>query len=301
MRRRISSGPALVLAAATLWGTTGTAQALGPDGITPTSVAIVRMAGGATLLVYGILRRRSVPIREMWGWPLGWAVFTMAVSQPLFFSGVARTGVAVGTIVTIGSGPILAGVIAWVVRREKVGSRWFAATVVSLLGVVFLISGGEAAGIDGVGVGFNLGAGLVWAIYLTAAKSLFEEYPPVFAAGVVFTGAAVLLSPGLLIANPAWIVSERGLLVVLWLTLAATALSYILFAHGLRSTRVATTATLTLAEPLTAAVLGMTVLDEPARVTTIVGIALIAAGLLTLAREQPPEPVPDTTETGGTT
>ena len=293
MRRRISSGPALVLAAATLWGTTGTAQALGPDGITPTTVAIIRMAGGATLLLYAVLRRRSVSIRAMWGWPLAWAVFTMAASQPLFFSGVARTGVAVGTIVTIGSGPILAGIIAWLVRREKVGSRWMVATVVSLLGAVFLGSGGEAAGIDPVGIGLNLAAGLVWAIYLTAAKSLFEDHPPVLAAGVVFTGAAVLLSPGLLIASPAWMATQRGVFVVLWLTLAATALSYILFANGLRTTRVATTATLTLAEPVTAAILGMTILDEPARATTILGIALVAAGLLTLAREQPPEPVPE--------
>jgi DME family drug/metabolite transporter len=289
----MSSGPVLVLAAATLWGTTGTAQALGPDGITPTSVAVIRMAGGATLLLYAVAVRRTVPIRTMWGWPLAVAIFTMAASQPLFFSGVARTGVAVGTIVTIGSGPILAGGIAWAVRRERVGSRWVVATVVSLLGAVFLVSGGEAAGVDGVGVGLNLAAGLVWAIYLTAAKQLLDEHPPVFVAAVVFTGAAILLSPGLFIASPAWVATGRGIAVVLWLTLAATAISYILFAHGLRGTPVATAATLTLAEPVTAAILGMTILDEPARATTILGITLVAAGLLTLAREQPPEPVPD--------
>jgi DME family drug/metabolite transporter len=100
---------------------------------------------------------------------------------------------------------------------------------------------------------------------------------------VVFTGAAILLSPGLFIASPAWVATGRGIAVVLWLTLAATAISYILFAHGLRGTPVATAATLTLAEPVTAAILGMTILDEPARATTILGITLVAAGLLTLA------------------
>lgn len=291
--RRLSAGPVLVLAAATLWGTTGTAQALGPEGISPTAVAVIRMAGGATLLIYAAVQRRTVPLRTMWGWPLVSAIVAMAASQPLFFSGVARTGVAVGTIVTIGSGPIIAGVMAWAIRGETVGARWVLATVVSVLGAVLLVSGGEAAGIDAGGVGLNLGAGLAWAVYLIAAKSLLDHHPPVFVAAVVFAGAAILLAPGVLVVDTSWIATRQGLLVAGWLAVVSAALSYILFVHGLKGTPVAAAATLTLAEPLTAAILGMTLLDEPTRGTTVVGIALIAAGLLALARERPPEPVPD--------
>lgn len=293
MARFVAAGPVLVLAAATLWGTTGTAQALGPEGISPIAVGIVRMAGGATLVLYALATRRTAPLRQMWGWPLVAAVVTMAVSQPLFFSGVDRTGVAVGTIVTIGSGPILAGLMAWALRGEKLGVRWAVATTVSVVGAVLLVSGGGAAGVDPVGVGLNLAAGLVWASYLVAVKSLLDRHPPVFVAGVVFTGAAVLLAPALLFVETAWLTTSRGLLVVLWLTVAATAFSYILFAHGLRGTAVAVAATLTLAEPVTAAILGMTVLDEPAKATTIIGIALVSTGLLVLARERPPEPIPE--------
>lgn len=293
MARFVAHGPLLVLGAATLWGTTGTAQALGPEGISPTTVSVVRMAGGATLVLYAMVRRRSVPLRSMWGWPLVAAIASMAISQPLFFSGVDRTGVAVGTVVTIGSGPILAGVMAWLVRGETVGFRWVLATSISVAGAVVLVSGGDAAGIDPTGVGLNLAAGLAWAVYLTAAKSLLDHHPPVFVAGLVFTGAAILLSPGLLIADASWILTGRGLLVVGWLAVVATAFSYILFAHGLKGTPVAIAATLILAEPVTAAVLGMTVLDEPARATTIVGIALVSAGLLMLSRDRPLEPLPE--------
>jgi DME family drug/metabolite transporter len=299
MSRTATAGPLLVLGAAVLWGTTGTAQALGPEGISPTTVSVVRMAGGATLVLYAMLRRRSVPLRGMWGWPLVAAIGSMAISQPLFFSGVDRTGVAVGTVVTIGSGPILAGVMAWVVRGETVGLRWGLATAISVAGAVLLVSGGEAAGIDLTGVGLNLAAGLAWAIYLTAAKSLLDQHPPVFVAGVVFTGAAILLSPGLLFADTSWIVTGRGLLVVGWLTVVATAVSYIFFAHGLKGTPVAVAATLILAEPVTAAILGMTILDEPVRSTTVSGIALVSAGLLMLSRDTPSEPVPHLGEDHG--
>lgn len=293
MPRRTPSGPVLVLLAACLWGTSGTVQALGPDGITPETVSWLRMAGGALLVPYGFLRRTTVPVRSLIGWPLLVAILTMAGSQPLFFSGVARTGVAVGTIVTIGSGPILAGLFAWVVRGESPGRRWVVATVVGVAGTVLLASGGDAAGIDPAGMLFALGAGFTWAVYLVAAKDLFASEAPVFVAGVIFAGAAVALAPLALLAETAWIATPGGVAVALWLGVGNTALSYVLFATGLKATPVATAATLTLGEPLTAAVLGMTVLSEPVRLTTLAGIGLVAAGVAALAFDRPPRPIPE--------
>jgi DME family drug/metabolite transporter len=276
-------GPTLVLLAATLWGTTGTAQALGPEGISPETVALVRMAGGALLLGYAFLRHDTIPVRALMGWPLVFAMAALASSQPLFFTGVARTGVAVGTIVTIGSGPILAGLLAWVIRGERPDRRWVVATAAAMAGTILLVSGGESAGVDASGLAFAFGAGLTWAVYLVAAKVLFEAHPPVFVAGVLFAGAAVVLAPVALVADVSWLATGSGILTALWLGVVATGVSYVLFSRGLGATPVAAAATLTLAEPLTAAVLGMAVLDEPARATTILGIALVAVGLVVLS------------------
>lgn len=270
-------------AAAALWGTNGTAQALGPDGISPESAGWLRMAGGALLVGWAIARRETVPLRTLPRWPLLFAILSMAASQPLFFTGVARTGVAVGTVVTIGCGPILAGVLAWMVRGERPGRRWAIATAMAVAGAVLLVSGGDAAGVDPGGLAFSLAAGFTWAVYLVAAKALFDGQSAVFVAGVVFTGAAGLLAPLLLVGEVAWMASGSGVVVVLWLTLVTTAGSYVLFAIGLRHTAVATAATLTLAEPVTAALLGMTVLGEPVRASTVAGIVLVAFGLLVLS------------------
>jgi len=286
-------GPLLVLAAAALWGTTGTAQALGPDGITPETVSVIRMAGGATLVAYALARRRTVPLRSLPRPALIVAIAAMAASQPLFFAGVDRTGVAIGTVLTIGSGPIIAGLMARVVRGEPLTRRWFAATVIALAGVLLLVSGGDAAGVDPAGVGFALASGIAWPTYLVSAKALFEDAPPVFVVGVVFTGAAIVLSPFLVLSDPSWVASGRGLAVALWLALVATAVSYVAFSTGLRRTAVAATATFTLAEPVTASVLGVTVLDEPFLPGTGLGIALVVLGLLVLSIERravPPGP-----------
>jgi DME family drug/metabolite transporter len=74
-------------------------------------------------------------------------------------------------------------------------------------------------------------------------------------------------------------------------------LAYLLFARGLAGLGVGTTATLTLAEPATAATLGIVVLDERLTLPAAGGVALIAAGLAVLAigglrRTGPPQDQP---------
>ena len=61
-----------------------------------------------------------------------------------------------------------------------------------------------------------------------------------------------------------------------------TALAYLLFASGLRRLTASETSTLTLAEPLTAGVLGAVVLAEPLSGPAIAGAGLVLAGLVAL-------------------
>ena len=93
----------MVLLAAVCFGTTGTAQALGPDA-SPVTVGAVRIAVGALLLV---LVARAVPAAPA-RWPrreLAIVAAAIAVYQLAFFAAVDRTGVAVGTVVALGSAP----------------------------------------------------------------------------------------------------------------------------------------------------------------------------------------------------
>jgi DME family drug/metabolite transporter len=60
-------------------------------------------------------------------------------------------------------------------------------------------------------------------------------------------------------------------------------LAYILFASGLRHLPAGEVATLTLAEPVTAALLGALVLGERPGGTAVAGMAVILAGLAVLA------------------
>jgi DME family drug/metabolite transporter len=253
----------LVLLAAVLWGTTGTAQALIPGTPDPLGVGAVRIAiGGAALLL--VARRGDGFSRGgRWtSWPVALAAFGVAAFQVLFFAGVERAGVAIGTVVAIGSAPAFAGVLGWAAARERPSPRWAVATAVAVLGAALLIAASAGGGGDAVGVGLCLGAGASYATYAVASKQLMAAgHPSAAVMAVAFAGGAVLLLPLLVTRDISWLADGRGALVALHLGVVTTAVAYLLFGVGLSRIPVAVAATLSLAEPLTASLLGVLLLD----------------------------------------
>ena len=278
------NGQWFVLAAALLWGTTGTAQAFAPEGAQPAVVGAVRLViGGLALLV--LATARGV-LRDLKGWPLlptALAAVCMAAYQVFFFEAVAKTGVAIGTIVAIGSAPLFAGGLGFLVRREVPGFRWMVATLLAVAGCALLIVPKAEVSVSPVGVVLALGAGIAYATCTVAAKGLLEKRPPDAVMAVLFCLAAILLVPLLFIGNLTWLSEGRGIAVALHLGLVATAASYTLFARGLGVVPVATAVTLGLAEPFTAACLGVVLLAERLTGSAMLGAGLILAGLVMLS------------------
>lgn len=284
-------GELLVILAAVLWGTTGTSQAFAPIGADPITVGAIRLAiGGCALLLFTFLRGFS--FRNI-RWPLVPTIFagvSMAAYNLSFFAAVARAGVAIGTIVTIGSAPVLAGLLGWLLLKERPDSRWALATGLAIFGGVLLVLPGASISINYSGITLALASGLSYAVFSIASKSMLSETPPDVAMAVVFSMGAILLSPILFTSDIAWLAQTNGWVSALFLGLFATALAYILFARGLRSTPVAKAVTLTLAEPLTASTLGIVILKEQLTINAIIGIALIFIALVTLSTQKKQSP-----------
>lgn len=273
-----------VLAGAVLWGTTGTARALAPVAASPLAVGAARLLlGGSVLLLLAAGRIRRSDPRSWPRLPLLLSALCMAAYQPLFFSGVARAGVAVGTLVGIGSSPLFAGLLAALLRGERPTARWYGATLLGMAGTMLLAVSGGPLRADPAGLAMAAAAGFAYALYTVLSKGLFERRDPLAVTGVVFFLGGLLVGPLLLLTPPRWILEPRGLAVVLHLGLAATALAYLLFTRGLAALPASTAATLSLAEPLTAALLGAAVLHESFSLAESLGAVLLAAGLLLLS------------------
>ncbi len=269
----------LVVVAALLWGTTGTAQALGPDGIDPLVVGWVRLAvGGAGLVVVAGVRRAAHTAL-----PRGWlivAIGSIAVYQLTFFGGVRLAGVALGTAVGIGSAPIWGGLVDARFVGWRPSPRWSIATGVAITGAI-LVAGqpGDDAERPGLGLALAVAAGASYALYAYALQQLARAGDADRVAATVFIGAAVVLAPVLLVGDISPLFTGRGTLMALHLGFVATTLSYACFTRGVRDTPVSTATLLSLAEPLTAVVLGVTVVGENLTPAAAVGVALLLVGV----------------------
>ena len=274
--------PVKILAASVLWGTTGTSLALAPAGARPTSVAAVRLVlGGGAVAAVALLRRswpgRRVPLRAA-ALPAG----ALVAAQLCFFEAVDRTGVAVGTVVAIGSSPVMVGALSWVSRGEAPGRRWAVATALALAGCALLSLSEGNVDVEPAGVALALGVGLGYALYILGMERLVRAHSVADATTVVLLGAAALMSPVLLTGDLAWVARPRGLVVAAHLGLLTVAVAYPLFTSGLRYVSGTLAVTLTLAEPLTASLLGVAVLGERLDAAGWAGAGAIAAGLLLL-------------------
>lgn len=284
-----------VLAAAVLFGTTGTSQALGPDGTTPWAVGAVRLAVGGTALAalgFALARRhrtrtatRNPPLTRRALALMALTGICLAAYQPLFFLGTTRSGVAVGTVVALGAAPVLAGLIEWALTRRLPRLTWMIATALATLGVAVLaFGGGTDGGVDPIGVLGSLGAGAAFAVFANAQRRLMDGgWDPFTVAGAMGLGSAVCALAMLPFADLAWLAEPSGIALALWLGLATIAVAYALFTWGLQRLTAATAATLTLAEPVTAALLGVLVLGELIPPLGLAGIAALATGLVILA------------------
>ncbi len=273
-----------MLGAATLFGTTGTAQALGPSGTTPLGVGAARIVigGGGLLAVLPLLGGSRRDALALWGTRWGLlAGVTTAAYQVFFFAGVARAGVALGTLVTIGSGPVLTGLLSWVALRERPRRSWVLATSVCVVGLGLLVMAGTSGpGADPWGLVFALASGLGYAVYTVAAKRLMNaghRSDEVMTAAFALGG--LLLLPVLATQPSAWLTEPDGLAMALWLGLATTTVAYVLFGRGLRHLPAGPVATLVLAEPVVATILGVAVLGETLPPVGWIGTGLVLAGL----------------------
>lgn len=299
-RRRggLLTGPAPILAAAALWGTTGTASSLAPVGAPAAAVGCAGLAAGGLLLFLTSrgARRTLAACTRAQRWLLVLGAAAVAGYPVTFYPAVARAGVAVATAVAVGSAPGFAGLLAWATRQGRPAARWACATLTAVCACAVLVAGpGLTNGgtpLPWAGVALAALAGLSYATYSTIGGRLIatgHASRPVV--GVMFGGAALLVLPVVLATtSPRWLLTARGAAVALHLAVFTTFVAYLLFGRGLRRTSAQAATTLTLAEPAVATLLGVAVLGEHLPPLSWAALAVLAAALAAVTA--PARPVP---------
>ena len=207
---------------------------------------------------------RRACLVALWRRPVVWVMgAAVAGYQAFFFIGTARTGVAVGTLIALGSRTVprrraglgaargRAGVGVGAVdrdcRRRRWHSWWPAASTTG----------------DPLGMRRPSAAGACYAVYTVLGVRLAREGfrcergpRRVVHASARWSSLPFALTSDVVAAR------RSGIVEVLWLGLATTTVAYLLFGIGLRALQPGHIATLTLLEPAVATLLGVVVLGE---------------------------------------
>ncbi|MGW6062281.1 DMT family transporter [Streptomyces sp. NPDC055189] len=278
-------GAGLVLGAAVLWGTVGPAQVLASSPMSPAALGGWRLVAGG--LILGLFTVRRTTVRALTRGTVVRPLLVCAVSTGVFqaalMSSVARTGAALATVVAMGIAPAAVGLCARWVTGERMTAVWTAGTVAAVAGCALLLSPGSA-GVDALGLFLAVAAGVCYGLYTVFAKKLAAVVPAAQLPGL----AALSLLAGALPLAP-WVFTSAApvqqgatITLIVWLGVVTTALAYWLFTTGLTRVRATTAGTLSLAEPLAAALIGVLLLHEHLSPVAWAGGALILTGMITM-------------------
>ena len=277
---------ALVLVAAVLWGSTGTLQALLPEGRAPLAVGALRMAlGAATLLALALCHgpsRRALARRPGRGVVL--AGVAIGAYNLFFFRAVLDAGVGIGTAVTIGSAPLWTSAAERILWGRRQGALRLTGQAVSVAGVALLALADGAGPAPGRGLVLALAAGASYAAYSMLTARAGAGRPPLALAGTTFAVAALVTAPALALSPLGWLAAPGAWAPLLALGVGATGLAYLLYTAGLARLAPSTAVTLALAEPVTAWVLALVVVGERAGPAGAMGAVLVLAGLAIVTR-----------------
>ena len=231
-----------------------------------------------------------------------WGALGLAAYSTLFYVGMAWAGVALGNVLALGSAPLFAGLIEWIVDKERPSKQWLIATAITIIGGVMLINGRSYTGDKMAktpqliiwGIVFALIAGLAYAAYTYMANKLMKPHEarphglghrevistlqlvsaiPLLVI-LAFTGADAL-------ANP------QALMIMAYLAIFPTAVGHFLLAIGLGTMPASKAAVYTLFEPVVAVVLAVLVVGEVISPFGWVGLGIVLVGLFVLTWQSP--------------
>jgi DME family drug/metabolite transporter len=266
-----------------LAGTAGTAAAIYAVNTPAPVIGFVRLAIGAvTLLLLAPFfggELRNLP--RLVARPGVWIMAASSASyQAFFFASVERTGVATAALITVGCIPVSAGLVGWIFLRERLSKIWLISTAIAIAGLV-IASLGELQTNDATGLLYAVIAGSGIGAYLNAAKVEVRAG----AHSMQLPGMAFLLgSVGL------FLIVRNDLIQVQWTSQTLQLAIYLgavtmgiangIQVVGLKGISSGIASTMMLADPVTAAVLGIVVLGQALTLNGAVGLILVVIGLV---------------------
>lgn len=291
-------GLGFVLIAAVLWGTTGAATRLiyVNDDVSPLAVSLMRLAISAPILAtscWKLLGRRMFAIRRRDLGIMALIGFLIAFYHAAYFAAITYIGISVATLLTICTAPIIVVGLSALLKQEQLTRHVLVSLTCALVGAAVLIGSQAEVELQQdtlIGSLFALGSAFGYAAMIVCGRFLAQRYHPLQITTVEFSAGTLTSLVLNLLAGTTLSFSPASWLLLLYLGAITTALGYGLFLAGMRTTSGTVASTLTLAEPLTAAVIAWLLFGEQLGAGGIGGALLLVFSFVMLAYSQNAKP-----------
>jgi drug/metabolite transporter (DMT)-like permease len=285
--RRVTSTDLLIICVVLIWGLNFTVVKFALRSLSPLTFNTLRF-GMATLLLLLITRLRgeSFELRRHDILPiilLGFCGHTLY--QALFINGLARTTPAVASLL-MATSPLFVAIYGYVLGIEHARPQVVAGILVSFLGVLLLIVGGQGdlslRGDTLLGDLLILVAAMMWAGYTLGGKPLLGRYSPLKLNALTMVPGTLILALISLpqIASQDWAAVTPGAWAALaYSTIFAVVVGYVLWYTGVQRIGGARTAIYSNLTPVIAAASAALLLGDRLQPLQLIGAIVVISGI----------------------
>ncbi len=256
----------------------------------PFALISARASAAAVILVAvrALLRpRERVAARDL---PelAAYAFFGITANMLLFIAGLARTtatnAIVIGTTI-----PVFTVGVAVALRKEAATATKVVGLLVACAGAMVIVGAGrfEAGGARLFGNLCLVGNSLSFAIYLVISRRLLTKYSPmtVVTWTLVFGAIGILPFGARAFVAAAPHLSPRAWACIAYIIVFPTVGTYFLNTFALQKVPASLVAIYIYVQPIVGALMAAAMLDERPSTSTLVGAALIGAGIWLVTRE----------------
>ena len=278
-----------------IWGWSFLLIKVAVGGMTPPTVAAIRLALGAAVVLVVVRARR-------WALPRGWRWWRHFLFVGMFGSALPFTMLAWGeqdvssalTAVLNASTPLFAAIMARILLGDRLRFVQVGGLLLGFLGVAVAAGIGDSDLVDSsrLGEAASVAAGACYGLSFAYARRHLMELAPLLAAAGQLVAGTLLLMPAAVATTVrgGFDVNARQALAVVLLGVLGTGIAYVISYRLIADVGPTRAATVTYLIPIVAVTVGVVFLHEPFSIRIVVGGVLTVAGIAILGARRPPAP-----------
>jgi drug/metabolite transporter (DMT)-like permease len=274
--------------AVVIWGGTFVATKVALKEVQPETVVFLRFAMGVIILAAGVQLRgqwQSISRKDFWTL-VGLGFLGISFHQWLQSTGMV-TSAASTTAWIVATSPVFIAILGWLVLREKSSWMQMGGIALAFLGVLLVVSRGDLR-LSNIGRIGTMGDLLIlisavnWAVFSVLSRAILKRLPAaltmfyVIFFGFCFSSLLFFIKTG--VGDVAHL-SGSGWLAILVLGVFGSGLAYIAWFDALQNLSANQAGVFLNIEPLVTMLMAFLVLGEPITWASILGGAVIIAGV----------------------